>query len=453
MSQPRESEASPRESAALRIVERLRDCGEVAYFAGGWVRDHLLGRPSGDIDIATSAHPGRIADLFPRTVPVGVQFGVMIVVESGIPFEVATFRSDGVYVDGRRPETVSFSSPREDASRRDFTINGLFFDPLGNEVIDFVGGREDLDRGVLRSIGDPVRRFLEDKLRLLRGVRFAAVLGLRIEEGTWEAMCRMAPMVGEVSGERIRVELTKIFCSPGRVRGWELLDESGLMRAVLPEVCALKGCDQPEQFHPEGDVFVHTGLMLSLLDGEVSPELAFAVLLHDIAKPACRTVDENGRIRFNGHETHGARMAGEIMKRLRFSNETTERTTEIIRHHMAFKDAPQMRPAKLRRFMARPTFPEELELHRVDCLGSHGSLDIHGFLLRKQKEFENEPLVPPRLINGDDLVRLGLQPGPVFKSILDEVQTLQLEGHLRSRDEALDWVRRQKFPPHHPTAT
>lgn len=432
------------EADARMVIERLRKAGHVAYYAGGSVRDRLLGKEARDIDIATDARPEQVQALFSRTVAVGAHFGVVVVLEGGHAFEVATFRSDGAYIDGRRPEGVIFTTAEGDAQRRDFTINGLFFDPLSEEVIDSVGGKADLDARVLRAIGDPRARFEEDKLRVLRGVRLAAALDFQIEPETWAALQSMAPEIGVVSAERIRDELVKMFVSPSRVAGFDLLASSGLMREILPEVAALEGCEQPPEFHPEGDVFVHTRMMLGLLGDTVSPALVFGVLLHDIGKPPCQQVDATGRIRFNGHEHVGARMAGEVMQRLRFSNQDTSTVIELVRNHMAFKDAPQMRTAKLRRFMARESFEEELELHRVDCLCSHGGLDIYEFLQNRRKDFANEPLIPPRLVTGKDLIALGWKPGPRFRETLEAIQTRQLEGTLRSREEALAWLAEQQ---------
>lgn len=428
------------EALARKIVTRLREAGHEAYYAGGCVRDMLLGKEAHDIDVATSARPGDVQALFAKTVAVGAQFGVIVVVEQGQEFQVATFRSDGAYVDGRHPTDVTFTTAEGDAERRDFTINGLFYDPVDERVIDFVQGRQDLEARVIRAIGDPARRFAEDKLRVLRGVRFAASLDFEIEPATWEAIRIGAPAIHEVSAERIREELVKIFLSPARVRGFDLLDRSGLMREVLPEVDALKGCEQPPEFHPEGDVFVHTRLMLSLLHEPVSVPLVFSVLFHDIGKPPTMQVDPTGRIRFNGHETVSAHMTEEIMRRLRFSNSDITDTVEMVQNHMVFKDVKNMRVARLKRFMARPTFPEELELHRVDCLGSHGYLDNHSFLIERREEFANEPLIPEPLVSGHDLIALGWKPGPRFKEVLDAVQTRQLEGMLASREEALAWI-------------
>lgn len=432
------------EGTATRIVRRLRDAGYEAYFAGGCVRDRLLGRVAHDIDIATSAHPEQVQKLFHRTVAVGAQFGVIVVLEDGAEFQVATFRADGVYLDGRRPESVTFTTAEGDALRRDFTVNGLFYDPVESRVLDFVGGEADLKAGIIRCIGEPADRFHEDKLRLLRGVRFAATLGFRIAEPTWTALRAQVPSITAVSAERIREELVKIFVHPSRVRGFDLLDKSGLLEILLPEVTAMKGCEQPPEFHPEGDVFVHTRLMLSLLPETVSIPLVFSVLFHDIGKPPVFHVDETGRIRFNGHESQSAIMTEKIFHRLRFSNAQMEATVMAVKNHMAFKDVKNMRVATLKRFLARPTIEDELELHRVDCLGSHGLLDNYGFLLEKREEFSREPLIPPPLVTGQDLISMGWKPGPLFKRILDAVQVAQLEGTVTSREEAMEWVASRK---------
>ncbi|MEP6956488.1 MAG: CCA tRNA nucleotidyltransferase [Chthoniobacterales bacterium] len=363
------------EATARQIVARLAAHGHRAYFAGGSVRDLVRGVPPKDIDIATDARPEQVQKIFPRTYAVGAHFGVIVVLQDALQFEVATFRSDGAYIDGRRPEEVHFSTPEQDAARRDFTINGMFFDPVANEVIDFVGGRADLAARVIRAIGDAEQRFAEDRLRLLRAVRFATTLGFEIEAKTWGALVANAPSIGQISAERIREELVRIFLSPQRVRGWDLLDASGLMRVILPELEALKGCEQPPQFHPEGDVFQHTRLMLELLPPQVSLPLVCSVLFHDIGKPPTATVDETGRIRFNGHDRVGAEMTEALMLRLRFSRAEIDATVEAVRQHMVFKDVPNMRVAKLKRFMARSNFEDELELHRVDCTSSHGMLD------------------------------------------------------------------------------
>jgi poly(A) polymerase len=432
---------SAMEQTAVEIVRKLRAAGQVAYYAGGCVRDLLRGEVPKDIDVATDARPETVQKIFPRTYAVGAHFGVIVVLENDFQFEVATFRSDGVYLDGRRPVEVHFATAEEDAARRDFTINGMFFDPEKEEVIDFVGGRVDLERRLIRAIGDPAQRFNEDRLRMLRAVRFATVLGFEIDAATWEAVVASAASITQISAERIRDELVKIFLSPNRARGWDLLDASGLMRAILPELEAMKGCEQPPQFHPEGDVFKHTRIMLEMLPAEASLPLVFSVLFHDVAKPPTATVDEEGRIRFNGHDRIGAEMTEQIMERLRFSRAEIDATVEAVRQHMVFKDVPNMRVAKLKRFMARPTFADELELHRVDCASSHAMLDNYEFLLKKKEEFANEPIIPPPLVRGDDLIAMGMKPGPKFGEILEAVETRQLEGALKDREEALEWIK------------
>ena len=431
------------EKTAREIAKRLRDHGHTAYFAGGCVRDMVRGLAAKDFDIATDVKPDVVQRIFQHTYAVGAHFGVVVVVENGMNFEVATFRADGAYLDHRHPVDVRFSSPEEDAKRRDFTINGMFFDPAKNEVIDFVGGRADLGAKLIRAIGKASERFDEDRLRMLRAVRFATVLDFKIDDQTWKALVQNADAINEISAERIREELVKIFLSPNRVRGWDLLDQSGLMRVVLPELETMKGCLQPEQFHPEGDVFQHTRLMLELLPEKVSVPLVFAVLLHDVAKPVTSTVDSTGRIRFNEHDRIGAAMTEAIMERLRFSRAEIDAAVEMVRQHMVFKDVPKMRVAKLKRFMARPTFEEELELHRVDCAGSHQMMDNYQFLLQKREEFSNEPIIPPPLVRGDDLIALGMKPGPKFGEILEAVETRQLEGAFKDREQALDWVKRE----------
>jgi putative nucleotidyltransferase with HDIG domain len=434
---------SPMEKTAREIAARLSARGHIAYFAGGCVRDLLRGEIPKDIDVATDARPEVVQEIFARTYAVGAHFGVIVVLEKDFQFEVATFRSDGAYLDGRRPTEVHFSSPEKDAARRDFTINGMFFDPARDDVIDFVGGRADLEARLIRAIGHPMQRFKEDRLRLLRAVRFATVLQFDIEAGTWNALLQDASAINEISAERIRDEIVRIFMSSQRTRGWDLLDASGLLSAILPEIAAMKGCKQPPQFHPEGDVFRHTRLMLKLLPATASLPLVLSALFHDIGKPPTSEVDETGRIRFNGHDRIGAEMTEEIMKRLRFSRAEIDATVEAVRQHMVFKDVPRMRIAKLKRFMARPTFEDELELHRVDCASSHRMMENYDFLLRKRDEFANEPIIPPPLVTGNDLIALGMKPGPEFGEILEAVETLQLEGALKTREEALDWVARE----------
>ena len=434
------------ETTARSIVERLHRAGFQAYYAGGCVRDSLLGLKPKDYDIATAAHPEQVRALFPRTLAVGAHFGVVIVLERGMEFQVATFRSDDAYIDGRHPVGVTFSTPEMDAERRDFTINGMFFDPIRDEVIDYVGGRADLTGRVVRAIGDPAARFREDRLRLLRAVRFAAAFGFEIEPATWEAVRAAAPEIHSISAERIREELVRIFSAPTRLRGFDLLDASGLMAQVLPEIEALKGCEQPPQFHPEGDVFVHTRRMIELLPETVSVPLVFSVLFHDIGKPATYSLDPaEGRIRFSGHDKVGADMTLGVMERLRFSRDVIDATVEAVANHMIFKDVQLMRVSRLKRFMARPRFEEEMELHRVDCASSHGALDNYEFLREKLAEFAREPLIPAPLINGRDILALGWKPGRRVGEILEAVQTRQLEGALTSREEAIAFVR-ETFP-------
>jgi poly(A) polymerase len=431
------------EQIARSIVARLRDRGHTAYFAGGCVRDLVRGTKPKDYDVASDARPEQVQAIFPRTYAVGAHFGVIVVLERSFQFEVATFRSDGLYIDGRHPVEVHFSSAEEDARRRDFTINGMFYDPIAEEVIDFVGGRADLQAKIVRAIGAPEQRFVEDRLRMLRAIRFATVLDFEIDPATWTAVVDHADCITDISAERIRDELIRTLLSPHRLRGFDLLDRSGLLRAILPEMEPMKGCAQPEQFHPEGDVFQHTRLMLNMLPEKVSIPLVFSVLLHDIGKPPTASVDENGRIRFNNHDRIGAEMTETIMARLKFSRAEIDATVEMVRQHMVFKDVPRMRIAKLKRFMARPTFEEELELHRVDCASSHGMMENYDFLVQKQEEFANEPIIPPPLVCGDDLIAMGMKPGPKFGEILEAIETRQLEGALKTREEALEWVRKE----------
>ncbi|MBI22203.1 MAG: phosphohydrolase [Roseibacillus sp.] len=431
--------------AAESVARRLTGAGHQALFAGGCVRDALLGREPDDYDIATSARPEEVLHLFPGSDEVGAHFGVIILHEGGYQFQVATFRSDGTYLDGRHPDSVTFNSnAEEDAKRRDFTINGLFEDPMSGKILDYVGGRKDLEAGILRAIGIPHARFEEDALRLLRALRFAIYTGFKIDPATWEALCADASLLQRVSPERIRDEFDKIITHSSRRLGVELLVESGLMEFIVPEFLALQGCEQPPQFHPEGDVYVHTLIMLELLGNSPSLELALSVMLHDIAKPPTFTVDETGRIRNSGHDRLGAHMTGEILRRLRYSNQIIDDASSMVANHMNFMNVQCMRTAKLKRFMARSTYENELELHRVDCSSSHGMLDNIEFLQAKADEFASEPLIPPPLVSGHDLIALGFEPGPLFSEILEFVQTEQLEGRLFERDTALAVIR-EKF--------
>ncbi len=432
----------PKYRGALEIVRALHGKGHEAFLVGGCVRDLLMRRPAKDFDVATSARPEQVAKIFPRTIPVGVQFGVRMVLKGGVPYEVATFRIDKEYRDGRHPEGVAFSGPKEDALRRDFTVNGLFYDPLKKKVIDYVGGRADLKKRVIRSIGDPAQRFAEDKLRMLRAVRFAANLNFEIDPGTFLAIRRTSAEIIQVSPERIRDELVKMFTGPHAGRGLVLLDESGLLEVVLPEVAKMKGVAQPPEFHPEGDVFVHTRMVLEGLRGP-SPVLAVGALLHDVGKPPTFRVAD--RIRFDGHDRVGAKMSQEICRRLRFSNTETDAITEIVGDHMRFKDVKQMRLSTLKRFLGLATFPDQLKLHRIDCLASHGDLGNWRFLRRKLKQLPPREIRPRPLITGHDLLALGYKEGPAIGTILRSVEEKQLEKELCSKEEALSWVRRQ-FP-------
>ena len=429
-------------AAAVEIIGKLQKEGHVAYLAGGCVRDMLRGEIPKDYDIATSALPEQITTIFSKTREVGVHFGVVIVIKENQAFDVATFRNDGSYKDGRHPEEVTFSTPEEDTARRDFTINGIFFDPISQKYIDFVNGRSDIEKKVVRAIGDPDLRFQEDHLRLLRAVRFAARFNYEIEEKTWKSIKLNASGISKISKERVRDELTKILLNENRVLGFDLLVDSGLMEHIIPEILQLKGCEQPPQFHPEGDVFVHTRLMLSLLKDNPSIELVLSVLLHDIGKPATYSFDEAAdRIRFNGHDKLGAEMSNQILRDLKFSNSTIEDVVQMVANHMTFKDVQKMRQSKLKRFMSRSTFSDEKELHRVDCLGSWGGLDNYDFLNEKMIEFANEPIIPAPLLTGKDLIEFGWAPGPNLGETLNSVQDLQLEGTLNSKEEALEWVK------------
>ncbi|MEM9443976.1 MAG: CCA tRNA nucleotidyltransferase [Verrucomicrobiota bacterium] len=429
---------------ALRIVEKLSDAGFTTYFAGGSVRDVLLGLPCKDIDIATAATPNQVQKLFSRVTDLqGKSFGVVRVIVDKHSYEVAAFRTDGDYKDGRRPEKIIFSSPEEDAFRRDFTINGLFFDPTTHRVIDYVHGLPDLKAGVIRAIGDPKLRFREDRLRLFRALRFAAEFRFEVEEETWNALEDMSsatasPKKEALPPERVRVEITKMFTGSTPVKAMDLLDKSGLLKLWLPEIDALKGVKQPPQFHPEGDVYVHTRMMIEMLtDQRPSTALAFGTLFHDIGKPKTYKVDETGRIRFNEHEHVGARMTEKVMKRLRFSNEDIQATCALVAGHMKFKDAPKMKLSTLKRFLAQPYFSDELKLHRIDCLSSHGDLGVYQFIQEKQAELSQEEIAPAPLITGSDLLALGLKPGPQIGQILSIISDGQLEGALQSKEEAL----------------
>jgi poly(A) polymerase len=434
---------TPRELAD-QLCATLRQHGHQAYLVGGCVRDLELGREPADYDVCTDARPDRVQELIPRSLNVGAKFGVILVVGDEAQVEVATFRSDIGYSDGRHPDHVVFSdSPQEDVRRRDFTINGLLMDPATGEVFDSVGGRADLRAGIVRAIGDPRLRFAEDKLRMMRAVRFAARFGFQIELETMAAAQSLATQITQVSPERIRDELTKLLTEGAARRGFELLEETGLLAVVLPDIARMKGVEQPQQFHPEGDVWIHTRMLLEKLQPKCSPMLAWGVLLHDVGKPPtfAPPAGPGTRIRFNGHEEVGARMAEHICRDLRFSNQDTEQIEALVANHMRFKDVPQMRTATLKRFVRLPRFEEHMELHRLDCLASHGSLETYTFVQQFLVETPPEKVYPPKLVTGDDLKGMGLVPGPRFREILLAVEEAQLEGRLQDRESALEFAR------------
>lgn len=441
---------------AVNIVHTLRQQGHQAYFVGGCVRDLLLKLEPADYDVATSATPDDVMQIFPDSYDVGAQFGVVLVPGSSAPLpshekdfatdiEVATFRSDMGYSDGRHPDQVRFSKdPRQDVQRRDFTINGLLLDPITNEVLDFVGGRADLEARIIRTIGEPSLRFAEDKLRMLRAVRFAARFDYEIDPGTFRAIQKLAPQIRQVSRERVRDELTKMLTEGHARSAFLRLDQVGLLHEVLPEIEAMKGVEQPPQFHPEGDVFVHTLLLLDKLGAGGPPTLAWGALLHDVGKPATFRVAPD-RIRFDGHVDVGVRMAAEICRRLRFSNHDTEQILALVERHMRFAHAQRMSESTFKKFVRMPHFDEHLELHRIDCQSSHGDLATYQFIRERISALPPEAVRPAPLITGDDLIAAGYEPGPKFKQILSAVEDGQLEGRLQNRDQAMNLVS-QEFP-------
>ncbi|HSU67199.1 MAG TPA: CCA tRNA nucleotidyltransferase [Tepidisphaeraceae bacterium] len=431
------------EALARAVITKLRASGHQAWLVGGCVRDLLLGCKPKDYDVATDARPDRIMDLFPRSGRVGAHFGVVLVRDELSQVEVATFRSDLDYEDGRRPNTVHFErDPKQDVLRRDFTVNGLLMDPDSGEVLDFVGGRADLERRVIRAIGDPVTRFREDHLRLLRAIRFAARLKFSIDPVTFDAIRENHRLVLSVSAERIRDELVRILTEGGARRGFEMLDESGILADILPEVAAMKGVEQPPEYHPEGDVWQHTLLLLEQLD-RPSSTLALGALLHDVGKPPTFRVAE--RIRFDGHVEVGVHLTHEILNRLRFSRDEMEQVEALVANHMKFKDVPQMRESTLKRFLRMPCFEEHLELHRLDCLSSNKLLENYEIVKEKLGELSAEHLKPARLLTGADLIAAGYEPGPHFSEILSTVEDAQLEGRIRTAGEAIELVR-EHFP-------
>lgn len=433
---------------ALAITRRLREAGHEALFCGGAVRDRIMGRTPGDFDVATSARPEEGATLFPEAVLVGAKFGVLVIPRESADVEVASFRADGHYVDGRRPLEVSYSDPPTDAQRRDFTVNGLFEDPETGEVRDYVGGREDLSRRLLRAIGDPEARFREDRLRILRAVRFALQLDFAIEPATLQAVRDLAPLVEGVSAERRRDELQKIL-RYGRGRGLRLLEDCGLLQIVLPDVAAMRGVPQPPQWHPEGDVFVHTCLVLDWATlpsglpqgGQEERDLLWACLLHDVGKPPTRTTDPDGRIRFNNHDRVGAEMSRTILEAFRLPRRSVDRIEALIAAHIQIASTPRMRPHRLRRFLGQPDIGLHLALHDADCRGSHGLGEILEFCQARLAEYADEPILPPPLLGGAELLKLGYPAGPEMGRILRWVRDEQLDGQLDNREAAVRRVR------------
>lgn len=445
--------SSDKAQQATRIVRELRQADHSAYLAGGCVRDLILGHEPADYDVATSATPQEVMHLFPQTYAVGAQFGVVLVpvrrdgAQGGDNYaiEVATFRSDGAYSDGRHPDQVQFSSEaRLDVQRRDFTINGLLLDPLSQEVLDYVGGREDLNRRVIRAIGDPRQRFAEDKLRMLRAVRFAARFDYAIDPATFRAIRDLAPEIHQVSRERIRDEILKVLTEGHSRRAFELLDETRLLEQVLPEIKRMQGVQQPPQFHPEGDVWIHTLMLIENLPPNCPRTLALGVLLHDVGKPPTFRVAPD-RIRFDSHAEVGTRMAEEICRRFRLSNEETEQVCALVANHMRFGDVKRMKPSTLKRFLRLPRFEEHMELHRLDCLASHRDLSLYEFAKEKLYSTPPEQIRPTPLITGDDLIEAGYKPGPEFKTLLTAIEDAQLDGSITTKEEALSLVQSLSF--------
>jgi putative nucleotidyltransferase with HDIG domain len=446
-------------AAALTIVRTLRGCGFEAWLAGGCVRDLLMGRTPKDYDVATSATPDVVLELFPRTFAVGAHFGVVLVAteledsENGPEFsltEVATFRSDGAYSDGRHPDVVRYTlNAAEDVNRRDFTINGLLLDPerrnedLRTAVIDHVGGLADLEAGVLRAIGDPSLRFEEDHLRMLRAVRFAARFNFAIDPDTATAIRVLASKTEHVSRERVRDELTRML-TEGCVReAFLLLDSTGLLEVVLPEIARMKGVEQPPQYHPEGNVWTHTLLLLAQLEAGAPLTLAWGALLHDVGKPA--TFRRAERIRFDGHVEVGVAIGAEICRRFRFSNDETHQILALIENHMRFADSGHMKSSTLKRFFRLNHFEEHLALHRMDCKAGSGNLDHWNFVSERLRTMPPEIVRPKPLITGRELIAAGYTPGANFKKILHAVEEAQLEGTIHTEEEALVLVR-ANFP-------
>jgi poly(A) polymerase len=431
--------ASTTEALARDIVAQLQREGYQAFLAGGCVRDLLLGLEPKDYDVATAARPEQVVSLFPAARLVGAHFGVVVIRAGSAEVEVATFRSDHAYADGRRPSGVEFETdPRLDVIRRDFTINGLLLDPRTDQVLDFVGGRDDLRAGVIRAIGDPETRFGEDHLRMLRAIRFAARFGFSIDPATFAAIHKLRKKIAVISAERIRDELVRILTEGGARRGFELLDASGLLQEILLEISAMKGVEQPPEFHPEGDVWIHTLMMLEGLRAPTET-LALGVLLHDVGKPPTFRVSD--RIRFDEHAEVGARMAVRILTRLRFPNDTIRQVEALVANHLRFKDVTRMRESTLKRFMRMDRFEEHLELHRLDCAMSHRLLGNYEFVKRKLEEAPRAVLKPKPLITGDDLIAAGYAPGPAFGRMLHATEDAQLEGQIHTREEGMALVK------------
>lgn len=426
--------------SAIFIVQRLRQEGYDAYLAGGCVRDMLLGKTPQDYDITTNARPEQVQKIFAETIPVGAQFGVMLVLIDGQPFEVASFRFDGPYLDGRHPSQVRYGSLEEDIQRRDFTINGMIYDPAADRVLDLVDGQRDLERRCVRAIGKPIDRFAEDRLRMIRAVRFAAGLKFEIDPPTFAAIEQLAATITQISWERIGDELTRILSEGGARRGFELLDQCGLLAVLLPEVVAMKGTVQSPDYHPEGDVFAHTLLLLSHLQSP-SETLAYGCLLHDIAKPVCIRQEAN-RITFYGHTEQGAAMAEVILKRLKRGRAVWERVAYLVRNHLRHVQAPQMRLSTLKRFLREDGIDELLELVRIDALSSNGDLQYYQFCKERLAELKDDEIRPAPLVRGTDLIQLGFKPGPLFAEILRQVEDAQLGAELTSREQALEWVKK-----------
>jgi putative nucleotidyltransferase with HDIG domain len=443
-------DATPQFAAALGIVQALRAAGYEAYLAGGCVRDLLMGREPADYDVATSATPAVVLDSFPRTFAVGAHFGVVLVADEEAVTEVATFRTDGSYSDGRRPDSVQYTlRAKEDVQRRDFTINGLLLDPLAatrkdlrTAILDYVHGLADLDAGVIRAIGDPALRFEEDQLRLLRAVRFAARFGFAIEPATFRAIRALAPKIASVSRERVRDELTRMLTEGHARRAFELLDETGLLAEVLPEIARMKGVEQPAQFHPEGDVWTHTLMLLEQLEPGAPLTLAWGALLHDVGKPATFRIAPD-RIRFDGHVEVGVAIGAEICRRFRFSNDETHQILALVENHMRFADAARMKASTLKRFFRLEDFPQHLALHKMDCMAASGNLDHWNFVRERYEAMPEEAVRPTPLLTGRELIAAGYEPGPRFKEILHTVEDAQLEGAIHTTEEAMLLVRKR----------